>query len=199
VWDVSTGKEDLNLKGLPTGPGSRVVFSPDGKHLATAANSGIPGGDVDCTVKVWDADSGQEVLSLKGKPTGGVMAFSPDGKRLATLSGSTPGIDIPAEMKLWDVASGEEILTLRGHTSFVTSVAFSPDGKRLASGSYDKTVKLWDAASGQEVLTLRWPGAVNNSLVSVAFSPDGKRLTSVHDSTIVIWDASKSMREVGQK
>jgi WD40 repeat protein len=42
---------------------------------------------VDKTAKVWDAASGEELLTLRGHsgPVYGV-AFSPDGKRLATAS-----------------------------------------------------------------------------------------------------------------
>jgi WD40 repeat protein len=51
-----------------------VVFSPDGKRLA----SGDWG---DQKVKVWDTQTGQELLTLKGGGTS--VAFSPDGQRLA--------------------------------------------------------------------------------------------------------------------
>ena len=51
-----------------------VAYSPDGKRLAIAS---------DQTAKVWDAQTGQELFTLK---SGGRVdrAFSPDGKRLAS-------------------------------------------------------------------------------------------------------------------
>jgi WD40 repeat protein len=47
-------------------------------------------------VKVWDATSGQEALTLPGH-TGGVwsVAFSPDGQRLASVSRE-------GTVKVWD-------------------------------------------------------------------------------------------------
>ena len=62
--------------------------APTAKRLASAS--------WDATVKVWDAATGQELLSLKGH-TNWVysVAFSPDGRRLASA-----GED--ATVKLWD-------------------------------------------------------------------------------------------------
>ena len=40
-------------------------------------------------VRVWDAQTGRELLALKG--VGGFVAFSPDGKRLATARSLRPG------------------------------------------------------------------------------------------------------------
>ena len=66
------------------GQGTMVIgasFSPDGKRLIFGSGNG--------TVTLWDAATGQEMLTLKGQ-LGRVnsVSFSPDGRRLATASGS---------------------------------------------------------------------------------------------------------------
>jgi WD40 repeat protein/tetratricopeptide (TPR) repeat protein len=161
-----------------------VCFSPDGRRLATAS--------VDRTVKVWDAQTGQEILTLRGH-TEGVrsVCFSPDGRRLATASARWTSMDLPGEVKVWDAQTGHELRTLRGHTGEVQSVCFSPDGRRLATASWDRTVRVWDAQTGQEQLTLKGPSIV----WGVCFSPDGRRLASADgDNTVKVWDA-----QTGQK
>jgi serine/threonine protein kinase len=108
VWDVTTGKQILTLKGHTLGVNS-VCFSPDGKRLASASGDRISP-DRRGEVIVWDAATGQEVLTLKKGHTLGLscVCFSPDGKRLASSSWDET-------VKVWDAATGEEILTLKGH------------------------------------------------------------------------------------
>ena len=99
-------------------------------------------------MKVWDAATGQEMLTLNGHTKIRLrVAFSPDGRRIASASGDK-------SLKVWDAGAGRELLTLRGHTAIVQGVAYSPDGRRIASTGYDGTVKLWDAVTGQEARTL---------------------------------------------
>jgi serine/threonine protein kinase len=150
-----------------------VAFSPNGKWLAS--------GSWDRTLKVWDSQTGQAILTLKGHTERiWSVAFSPDGKWLA--SGSQD-----RTLKVWDTQTGQEVLTLKGHSGQVYSVAFSPDGKRLVSGSGDRKLKVWDAQTGQEIFTLK---GHTNVVESVAFSPDGKRIVSgSRDGTLKVWDA----------
>jgi WD40 repeat protein len=171
--------EILTLKGGAFG----VAFSPDGKRLASGSGTydATKNAFVGVEVKVWDAQTGQELLSIKHTGQVWSVAFSPDGKRLASADGR--------EVKVWDAQTGQVLLTLKGHTAAVNSVAYSPDGKRLASASDDKTVKVWDAQTGQELLSCK---RHTNRVRSVAFSPDGKRLASVGgypENTVKVWDA----------
>jgi WD40 repeat protein len=74
VWDLATGKSTQPVKGLKASVG-RVVFSPDGKRLAT--------GGSDKVVRVWDVATGKELVALTSPGQVNVVAFSPDGKSLA--------------------------------------------------------------------------------------------------------------------
>ena len=184
VWEAQTGQELLSLKGH-AGRVLRVVFSPDGKRLAAGSGTwdDTKNRYVAGEVKVWDAQTGRELLTCKGHTAAVVsMAFSPDSTRLASSSSRPDAMsfqrgvgDQPAEVKVWDAQTGQELLSLKGHSRFVNRVAFSPDGKRLATLAWDDTVKVWDAQTGQEILTLKVRSFGGGS---VAFSPDGKRLAS---------------------
>ena len=88
-------------------------------------------------MRLWDADTGNEVLTLRGNAaTVNDVAFSPDGRRLAAGGGGT--------VKLWDTATGQPVLTLSGQAGTGRGVAFGPDGRRLAA-AVGRTVKVWDA------------------------------------------------------
>ena len=136
----------------------------------------------DGTLKLWDAHTGRELLSLSGHSNWVTCcAWSPDGSRL--LSGSYDGT-----LKLWDATTGLELLSLSGHYSYVTCCAWSPEGSRLLSGSDDNTLKLWDATTGRELLSLT---GHSNWVTCCAWSPDGSRLLSgSSDSMLKLWDTT---------
>jgi WD40 repeat protein/tRNA A-37 threonylcarbamoyl transferase component Bud32 len=170
VWNTATGQETFTLEGH-----APVAWNSDGLRLASAG--------LNNTMKLWEAASSKELLSLQGDPSLVYsVAFSPDGQRLASAGHDNT-------VRLWEVASGQELRALKGHAGLVSSVAFSPDGRRLASASWwDGTVKVWDAVSGQEDLTLKGHA---DAPQSVAWSPDGQRLASGSiEGAVIVWDAA---------
>jgi WD40 repeat protein len=83
-----------------------MAFSPDGRRLATAAgpdDTSRGGG-----VKLWDLNTGQELLTLSGATdAAGAIAFSRDGKRLAAGLGiGQPGLVLfgtgKGELVIWE-------------------------------------------------------------------------------------------------
>lgn len=176
LWDVKSGQQKVPpLVGHSNGI-RRIVFSPDGKILASASD--------DHTILLWNLATGRPL----GAPLVGhdldvyALAFSPDGKTLAS-----GGRD--ATVMLWDVSSGQRRgQPLAGHNDTITSVAFSPDGKTLASSSADSTVRLWDVATGQPLVSFM---GHTEWVAAVAFSRDGTTLASAgNDGAIKLWDLS---------
>jgi eukaryotic-like serine/threonine-protein kinase len=154
-----------------TGSVESLAYSPDGHRIVSASING--------TVKLWDAMTGQEALTLRGHNGVWCVAYSPDGRRIA--SANRHGM-----IKVWDAVTGKEVLVLLGHHGDVLSVAYSPDGHRIASAGDDGTVKVWDALTGQQALTLHG----NTGVWCVAYSPDGRHIASVRrDGTVKVWDA----------
>src|SRR5207248_8520451 len=88
IWDASDGRLLMTLKGHPASV-DHVTVSRDGRRIVSGGggNTG-PGSTADpYAVRVWDADSGQELLALSGHKwsiTG--VAISPDGMRIVTSS-----------------------------------------------------------------------------------------------------------------
>jgi WD40 repeat protein len=182
----------------PTSEVYKVVFSPDGKLLASA--SGTNGKDN--SVRLWDVASGQPIgEALTGHQDGVLcVAFSSDGKILA--SGDLNGVII-----LWDAATRQPIgQPLTGKKRAVYSLAFSPDNKILASGSFSKLndrgadtegeLCLWNVATHERIGE---PLKGHTSLINaLAFSPDGKTLASGNgrpifrgfDPSIILWDVA---------
>ncbi len=170
---VNVNSAELFTPSGHTGSVYSCAWSPDGEQLVS--------GSFDESLKVWDARSGQCLLTLSGHTsTVYACAWSPDGERLVSGSGDNA-------VKVWRAGSVQRRVTLSGHTDRESVCAWSPDGERLVSGSFDNALKVWDARSGRCLLTLSGHGDRVNAC---AWSPDGERLVSGSgDNAVKVWDA----------
>ncbi len=132
-------------------PVINVVFSPDGKLVASAGTLLILGqvGEL----KVWERTTGKEVLALNTTPVHlHQIAFSPDSKRVAGLAvddKATKDGQWQAIVRTWDVATGRELFAIKEYSQAGGLVAFRPDGSLITV--FDKSVKAWDSLSGREL------------------------------------------------
>jgi WD40 repeat protein/tRNA A-37 threonylcarbamoyl transferase component Bud32 len=210
LWDPATGATLHVLKGLDS-PVAELVWSPDGRLLATVSMPADQNAAMKTEVRVWDATTGAEMVTLlidrtasppvvdrNFLPDAGVvrLAFSPDGSRLAVEDGRA--------VKLWDVAARKEVLSLPDNTA--GPLAWSSDGKRLAvlatapavwnpggqpgpvppvAEDQETRIVVHDAATGA---VLGQPKSQRGGVQALLWSRDDKRLFIGANGVITVWD-----------
>ena len=159
--------------------GTRYLFSPDGRLLATGTVRST-------TIKLWDTSNGRELrdLAIGGQSSIGMsptFAFSRDSQLIAGAAGMNA-------VKIWDVISGRELHTLEaatvgtmGAVMGVFFIDFTPDGRLVAISD---AIRIWDVASGRELRSITFdasgaPGFITGGS-GFALNGDGTQLLVIH-------------------
>jgi WD40 repeat protein len=192
VWDAETGREIRVIPGTFEGHQS-PAFSPDGTRVAAALLA--DGNPLLRDVKVWELDSGREVVSFPMAAAAELsclwLGFSPDGEALATVA-TQPAGDV---LQVWDIKTRRSrfVIPLESLSQWVEAplhAAFSPDGRRIACALNRHQVGIWDAAAGKPLAL--YHGHLF-SVAAVAFSRDGRNLLVADPRrTVKVWDSADS-------
>lgn len=200
LWETATNRKlrELSSSGQ-TAPGlaPSIAFSRDGRLLAASA--------ADNSVKVWDVNSGREVLTLTG-PQGTISAgfgvyfigFASD-NRLVTVSDAA---------RVWDLNTGRELRTLElsspatsGYTGTEAGMALSPDGTQfvMLDDDSEAQARVIDLSSGREVRRVKLSDKRVDT-ISFVFTPDGRVLAAgIIEKRLKLWDlTAKKDQDLGQ-
>ena len=85
IYDFATGKQTVDLQGH-SGPVNCLAFSPDGSRIATAGFG--------LNIKIWNPNTGQELMTLPMESRPHSLRFSPDGNHLIAMCDT--------EVRIWD-------------------------------------------------------------------------------------------------
>ncbi|TFK65937.1 WD40 repeat-like protein [Pluteus cervinus] len=154
------------------GPVESVAFSSDNRYVVS--------GSWDQSVRVWDAETGQQTAEFQGHTSKVTSVRFSSGNKYV-VSGSED-----KSVKVWDVETSQQKAEFQGHTEWVTSVGFSSDNRYVVSGSLDQSVRIWDIETGQQKAEFQ---GHTHWVISVGFSSDNKYVVSGSgDESIRIWD-----------
>lgn len=176
VLSHSTGQY-LTESGCETGEPRLSIkrHSSSVDAVAWVSDDRVLSGSVDGTARVWDAESGECLLTLSAGLGASCVAAAGDGNRLAV-----GGKD--STIREYD-ANGEPARELKGHRGYVRALQYLPDG-RLASSADDGTVRIWGAAPEPDLTLTGHRGGV----LALAVVNETRLASAGRDGTVRLWD-----------
>jgi len=174
-------KSSMHEKSL--GKGQEAMFSHNGKLILVINNDASDSTSKDNCFKLFDAETGKLLVTVKHNDRINSAAFSHDDTKLLITSSRS------RLAELWDT-TGRLQLVFKHKEEWVKSAAFSDNDKQILTASPDGTAILWDAPTGKPLQTFKHGGRVS----SAVFSPtkNDQILTASDNGTVKLWDIQKN-------
>ncbi|KAG9242978.1 WD40-repeat-containing domain protein [Calycina marina] len=138
----------------------------------------IATGSYDCTIKIWDSETGILLRTLTGH-TECVRAIQFEVSGLL-ISGS-----VDNTIRIWNWKTGDCVRVLNGHTGKVIGLHYVGAPRLLASGSEDKSIIVWNLDKKTNTVLRGHSDWVN----SVRLDIESTTLFSASDDmTVRLWD-----------
>lgn len=133
----------------------------------------------DFTAKVWDAISGEELMSFSHPHIVKGVDFNEDSTKLLTACNDK----VIRIFDLRDKAAAP--IVLLGHTAAPKKALFCRDNNKVISAGDDKTIRVWDVRAGTSSCI-----AVENPVTGLDFSQDGRLLVLTQGKVVMFWDVA---------
>ena len=117
-----------------------IAITPDGKQMVSGSEDGV--------LKVWDLETGKQLLTLSGhSKLVTAIAISPDNKRV--ISASEDGT-----LRVWDLSQGKELSTLTESGYIAMALAITSDSNWVISVGRNETKDWWNGSIWHNCITL---------------------------------------------
>jgi WD40 repeat protein len=162
VWDIRKGRLvfESPLNSDKFVPGA-LAFHPDGSLLAVGSL------DTKFSVRLFDLNTGKELLRLQLDAGLERLAFTADGARLITH-------DSGYIARAWDIVTGQELFRFAHSGAAKAEHIVYDAAKGRVATSNEAVAQVWDTASGRKIADFRF-----DDRIDIALSPNGASL-AVH-------------------
>jgi WD40 repeat protein len=157
LWEAARGRElrrfgphETLLTCMDYSADGRQVLSGSGYYLYKDGKLVLRDGKyvyTDCVLRLWDADGGSEVATIKDADTPWYSAgFSPDDRYL--FAGN-----YEARLRCWllDGKKIKEVKPWKAGYGYVNAMLFTPDGRAMVTRGLDGKIIVWDLATGKRL------------------------------------------------
>jgi WD40 repeat protein len=188
IWNGHTNRICC-LALLPGKYIKNVCLPDDGKVI----DEYLVSGSFDNTIKIWDVQTGECAITLKGDSKIYCVKVLSDGR---IASGS-----YDKTITIWNLHTGKCDITLKGHTRTLYCIEELPDG-RIVSGSADGTIKIWNLSDSSNYLGTSYKCDITfikyyrsykfhelfESINCISILYDERVIEASSDNIINIWD-----------